>query len=163
MRWFITGDTHGDLDRIYNWINRMNFNNFDTNIFIAGDAGICWSPQEFQHFLNLYNDIGCTIIFIDGNHENISLYDRVDVNIDGSPSIRIITRSVAEANVERMNFWVDSCNAAVDYGFTLADVYALEWSPVGMPKPEDEFGNVIISADVIKDVINGKKQVRSKR
>ena len=32
MRWFITGDTHGDLDRIYNWINRMNFNNFDTNV-----------------------------------------------------------------------------------------------------------------------------------
>ena len=46
-------------------------------LIICGDAGICWSPQEFQYFLNLYNDIGCTIIFVDGNHENFEMLNNM--------------------------------------------------------------------------------------
>lgn len=70
---FITGDTHGDID--YKKLLTLKEKNlsYDDYLIICGDAGICWSPRLFQYFLNLYNDIGCTIIFIDGNHENFDM------------------------------------------------------------------------------------------
>ena len=62
---YITGDTHGDID--YKKLLTLKEKNLSYGDFliICGDAGICWSHQEFQYFLNLYNDIGCTIIFVD--------------------------------------------------------------------------------------------------
>ena len=62
---YITGDTHGDID--YKKLLTLKEKNLSYSDFliICGDAGICWSHQEFQYFLNLYNDIGCTIIFND--------------------------------------------------------------------------------------------------
>lgn len=99
MRWFITGDTHGDLDRIYNWINRMNFNNFDTNIFIAGDAGICWrkDKRDLKQTIQFHEDnYNFHIWFIDGNHENFDVLKSYEpdeygiVNI--SPHIHYIPR-----------------------------------------------------------------------
>ena len=61
---YVTGDTHGDID--YKKLLTLKEKNlsYDDYLIICGDAGICWSTQEFQHFLNLYNDIGCTIIFV---------------------------------------------------------------------------------------------------
>ena len=70
---FITGDTHGDIDYKKLLVLKEKDLSYDDYLIICGDAGICWSPQSFQYFLNLYNDIGCTIIFIDGNHENFEM------------------------------------------------------------------------------------------
>ncbi len=70
---FITGDTHGDVD--YKKLLKLKEKNlsYDDYLIICGDAAICWSPQSFQYHLDLYNGIGCTIIYIDGNHENFSM------------------------------------------------------------------------------------------
>ena len=76
MRFFITGDTHGELDRVYNWIDRMNFNNFDINIIIAGDAGICWrkDKKDLKQIIDFHeNNYDFHIWFIDGNHENFDI------------------------------------------------------------------------------------------
>ena len=74
---YITGDTHGDID--YEKLLTLKEKNlsYDDFLIICGDAGICWSPQVFQQFLNLYNDIGCTIIFVDGNHENFEMLNNM--------------------------------------------------------------------------------------
>ena len=73
---YITGDTHGDID--YKKLLTLKEKNlsYDDYLIICGDAGICWSPQTFQYHLDLYNDIGCTIIFIDGNHENFEMLNQ---------------------------------------------------------------------------------------
>ena len=73
---YITGDTHGDVD--YKKLLSLKEKNLSYGDFliICGDAGICWSPQTFQYHLDLYNDIGCTIIFIDGNHENYEMLNQ---------------------------------------------------------------------------------------
>lgn len=73
---YITGDTHGDID--YKKLLTLKEKNlsYDDYLIICGDAGICWSPQSFQYHLDLYNDIGCTIIFIDGNHENFEMLNQ---------------------------------------------------------------------------------------
>ena len=73
---YITGDTHGDIDykKLLTLKNKgLSYNDY---LIICGDAGICWLPQSFQYHLNLYNDIGCTIIFIDGNHENFDMLNQ---------------------------------------------------------------------------------------
>ena len=73
---YITGDTHGDIDYKKLLILREKNLSYNDYLIICGDAGICWSPQTFQYFLDLYNDIGCTIIFIDGNHENFEMLNQ---------------------------------------------------------------------------------------
>lgn len=70
---FITGDTHGDIDykKLIDLKNkRLSYNDY---LIICGDAGICWSKAILNYHLSLYNDLGCTIIFIDGNHENFDM------------------------------------------------------------------------------------------
>ena len=70
---FLTGDTHGDID--YAKLLKLKEKNlsYDDYLIICGDAGICWSIYDSRRFLSLYNDIGCTILFIDGNHENFDM------------------------------------------------------------------------------------------
>ncbi len=70
---FITGDTHGDID--YPKLLKLKEKKLshDDYLIICGDAGICWSIYDSRRFLSLYNDIGCTILFIDGNHENFDM------------------------------------------------------------------------------------------
>ena len=70
---FITGDTHGDIDYKKLLILKERNLSYDDYLIICGDAGICWSPQLLNYFLSLYNALGCTIIFIDGNHENFEM------------------------------------------------------------------------------------------
>ena len=73
---FITGDTHGDID--YKKLLALKEKNlsYDDYLIICGDAGICWSPKSFPYMLDLYRDIGCTILFIDGNHENFDMLEQ---------------------------------------------------------------------------------------
>ena len=73
---YITGDTHGNVD--YNKLLTLKEKNlsYDDYLIICGDAGIVWSIYELEHFIRIYNDIGCTIIYIDGNHENFELLAR---------------------------------------------------------------------------------------
>ena len=70
---YITGDTHGDID--YSKLLKLKEKklSYDDYLIICGDAGICWSIYDSRGFLSLYNDIGCTILFIDGNHENFDM------------------------------------------------------------------------------------------
>ena len=76
---FITGDTHGDIDYKKLLILKEKNLSYDDYLIICGDAGICWSPFDFARFLRLYNDIDCTIIFVDGNHENFDMLNMCDL------------------------------------------------------------------------------------
>ena len=76
---FITGDTHGDIDYKKLLILEEKNLSYDDYLIICGDAGICWSPFDFTRFLRLYSDIGCTIIFVDGNHENFDMLNMCDL------------------------------------------------------------------------------------
>ena len=73
---YITGDTHGDIDfKKLLLLKEKNLSRKDY-LIICGDAGICWSPGLFQYYIDMYNDIGCTIIFVDGNHENFTMLNQ---------------------------------------------------------------------------------------
>ena len=70
---YITGDTHGDVD--FDKLLKLKEKNlsYEDYLIICGDAAICWSPFDLIRFLRIYNDIGCTILFVDGNHENFDM------------------------------------------------------------------------------------------
>ena len=72
---YITGDTHGDVD--FDKLLRLKEKNlsYEDYLIICGDAAICWSPFDSIRFLRMYNDLGCTILFIDGNHENFDMLE----------------------------------------------------------------------------------------
>ena len=74
---YITGDTHGDIDFKKLLILREKKLTYDDYLIICGDAGICWSELELPYFKKLYNSIGCTIIFVDGNHENFLMLSKM--------------------------------------------------------------------------------------
>ncbi len=70
---FITGDTHGHVDfKKLQALKEMNLS-FEDYLIILGDAAIVWSVGELEYYKNLYRSIGCTILYIDGNHENFEL------------------------------------------------------------------------------------------
>ena len=75
---FITGDTHGDVDYFKLRLLKNNKHpTYNDYLIICGDAAICWSKEDLPRFLNLYNAIGCTIIFVDGNHENFTMLNEM--------------------------------------------------------------------------------------
>ena len=74
---YITGDTHGDIDYTKLLILKEKKLSYDDYLIICGDAGIVWSKETLPYHLKLYNDIGCTIIYVDGNHENFSMLNEM--------------------------------------------------------------------------------------
>ena len=74
---YITGDTHGDIDFVKLYRLREKNLSYNDYLIICGDCGICWSNEYFKHFLRLYNRIKCTILFIDGNHENFEMLNNM--------------------------------------------------------------------------------------
>ena len=77
MAIYVTGDTHGDNDYLKLLPLQEKNLSYDDYLIICGDAGICWSSKTFEYFLSLYNSIGCTIIFVDGNHENFGMLNNM--------------------------------------------------------------------------------------
>lgn len=73
---FVTGDTHGDIDYKKLLVLKEKGLTYDDYLIICGDAAICWSEEELPHFKQLY-DIGCTVIYIDGNHENFEMLNNM--------------------------------------------------------------------------------------
>lgn len=70
MSIYATGDTHGDLTRVKNFITKINCSNEDI-IVILGDVGINYFGRENEHSAKKkYNAYGPTIFCIQGNHED---------------------------------------------------------------------------------------------
>ncbi len=70
---YITGDTHGDIDvSKLSKLSNLKLTYSDT-LIILGDCGICFIPSHFKSYLFIYQKVGCTIIFLDGNHENFDM------------------------------------------------------------------------------------------
>lgn len=70
---YITGDTHGLID-----VSKLDFFNrtyvsSDDVLIILGDVGITWDKKSLKDLIKIYDFLGLTIIFIDGNHENFTL------------------------------------------------------------------------------------------
>lgn len=118
MRFFITGDKHGNLEPIYSWIKRMDFNREDIGVIILGDAGICWRNDKIDmaaaigYHEDKYN---FHLYFIDGNHENFKILKSIPIAADGlghlSTHIHYIPRGYC-GKINNSNFTIAAMGGA---------------------------------------------------
>lgn len=76
---FVTGDTHGDIDFLKLKVLIDKKLSYDDILIILGDCAICWSKEELPTMLKLYRLLKCTIVFLDGNHENFDMLRKFPV------------------------------------------------------------------------------------
>lgn len=70
---YITGDTHGNFERILKWTETANLNKDKDFLFILGDFGYIWDNKRTSFEKDNLDFISClpfTTLFVDGNHEN---------------------------------------------------------------------------------------------
>lgn len=70
---YITGDTHGNFERILKWSETAKPNKDKDFLFILGDFGYIWDSKRTSFEKDNLDFISClpfTTLFIDGNHEN---------------------------------------------------------------------------------------------
>lgn len=77
MKVFVCGDIHGNVD--YGKIKKFRevmkeYLTLEDYLIVCGDFGLFWTNEkENQYMLNkVYIDFPCTILWIDGNHENFN-------------------------------------------------------------------------------------------
>lgn len=76
---FLTGDTHGELDRFFsrNWPEGRTLSRSDY-VIILGDFGLFWDNSESERYwLGWLSDRPWTTLFLDGNHENFKLLNEL--------------------------------------------------------------------------------------
>ena len=76
---FITGDTHGNRDRLSRW--RLRKLQEGDTLIICGDFGFLWDDsQAEQNFLQNLGKRKYNVCFIDGTHENFELLNNYEIS-----------------------------------------------------------------------------------
>lgn len=76
---FITGDTHGDRDRLSRW--RLRKLQEGDTLIICGDFGFLWDDSKSeQSYLQNLGKRKYNICFIDGTHENFDLLNNYEIS-----------------------------------------------------------------------------------
>ena len=111
-RIFITGDTHGYMSMgklsTRNWAEGKTLTKKDY-VIIAGDFGLIWSylrTKEEEHWIKWLDDQPWTTLFIDGNHENFDVLNKLPEKEMFGGIVGIVSRSVyhlRRGNVYRIN------------------------------------------------------------
>ncbi|MBQ9946211.1 MAG: metallophosphoesterase [Clostridia bacterium] len=77
---FITGDTHGDQERLSK--TELSMIKSDDTLIICGDFGFIWNNDSKEaQFLNRLEKRNYTICFVDGIHENFNVLNNYPVVI----------------------------------------------------------------------------------
>ena len=95
---FVTGDTHGAMS-----MSKFNTTNFpiqkeltkDDYMIIAGDFGLVWNKdKEEEYWLNWLGKKNYVTLWVDGNHENHSMLDKMKVSEWNGGKVHFINDSV---------------------------------------------------------------------
>lgn len=77
---FISGDAHGNFDKIYNFARKMQLS-INDSIIILGDMGLCWrrDMQDFYYNTQLWEsfEYKCKLFWLEGNHENYDIIQKL--------------------------------------------------------------------------------------
>lgn len=75
-RTFVTGDCHGSLDKVINFIKKFDLKEGDS-IIVCGDLALAWrkDQKDYNYHIENYeaNCNGVNLYWIDGNHENFDI------------------------------------------------------------------------------------------
>lgn len=93
MAVYVTGDTHGNLNRFFGVdYSRLTEKDY---VIIAGDAGILFSKNSdrYWHNLSLLKLLAFKVLWVDGNHENHDWIDSLPVSTWNGGKIHKITEN----------------------------------------------------------------------
>lgn len=78
---YITGDTHGqhDFAKLTGFVRQHRGLTKKDFLIVAGDFGGVWDAKTLERDLRPYEELPCTVLFVDGNHENFDLLDAYPV------------------------------------------------------------------------------------
>lgn len=143
-RFFVTGDTHRDMD----WY-KINTGNFPVQkeltkedyLIIAGDFGCVWfGDRTDDYYLKEYSKRNFTTLFIDGNHENHDLLDSYPVEIWNGGKVHRLTDSVIHL-MRGQVYEIDGKTFFTMGGAQSTDMYhrkeGKSWWPREMPSDEE--------------------------
>lgn len=87
---YITGDTHGDIERIIDYKTVLNEKD---SLIILGDFGFIWNDL-YLHSLEELGKFKCKILFLDGNHENFTLLKTFPTVDKFNGKVSVLSRNV---------------------------------------------------------------------
>ena len=79
MKIYISGDTHGIQDAGKLARIRKDDISEDDYIIICGDCGVLWHEDFTKEFVEFFESLKATVLFIDGNHENYDMLNALPV------------------------------------------------------------------------------------
>lgn len=90
---YITGDTHGltDIYAIKRFL-KTSFKSRKDYLIILGDAGILWYRDH--PFISEYEELGVTVIYLDGNHENFPMIYECPVEYKWGAKLHRISENI---------------------------------------------------------------------
>lgn len=92
---YITGDTHGDIERFRQLESKGVILNEDDFIIVCGDFGfIYFDDDKEQEWLDELQEKPYTILWIDGNHENFDAINRYDAEEWNGGKIHRIRKNI---------------------------------------------------------------------
>ena len=104
-RYFVTGDKHGDLRPVIDFIKRFDLQS-NANILILGDTGLFWrkDKKDAEKNIDFYEKEcnGVHLYWIDGNHENFDIINKWNTKTvyNNSPHIHYCPRGyITEINI----------------------------------------------------------------
>lgn len=90
---FVTGDVHGDTERLSK--TELSMLNTNDTLIICGDFGFIWNDsQKESQFLNKLEKRKYNICFVDGTHENFSSLNNYPVIIWNGGRVHKIRNNV---------------------------------------------------------------------
>lgn len=94
-RVFICGDTHGTLD--IGKIEQLKMKeelDYGDYLIVCGDCGVVWDKESLPEHTKYFENIGCNILFIDGNHENFDMLNEYPVEVWNGGKIHKISEHI---------------------------------------------------------------------
>ena len=88
---YITGDTHGIND--FEKLIHHEFKKEDY-LIICGDCGIVWNQDKLPIYIKFYEELNCTVLFVDGNHENFSLLNKFPIKNYLGGKVHVISDNI---------------------------------------------------------------------
>ena len=92
---FICGDTHGILD--VGKIEQLKMKeelDYGDYLIVCGDCGVVWDKESLPEHTQYFENIGCNILFVDGNHENFDMLNEYPVEVWNGGKIHKISEHI---------------------------------------------------------------------
>lgn len=115
----ITGDTHGNLERLYDKsLKRLKSNDY---LIICGDFGFIWDDnKKTQKTIKKLSKLKFNILFVDGTHENFDLLEKYDIVPFANSDARLISDNIFHLlrgkvyNIENKNIFTFGGGESID-------------------------------------------------